>query len=107
MNIGIRHALMKDVPNLAVISPASGFEGYACSAGRIVEYNVGVGQGVGIAATIALATGKDLAQITNTEVRQVLAATGRLPKIYGQTYLADAQALAEFEQNVGSGIMIA
>jgi hypothetical protein len=107
MNIGIRHALMKNVPNLAVISPASGFEGYACSAGRIVEYNVGVGQGVGIAATLALATGKDLAQITNIEVRQVLAATGRLPKIYGQIYLADAQALAEFEQGIGSGIVVA
>ncbi|PSB11934.1 FAD-dependent oxidoreductase [filamentous cyanobacterium CCP1] len=107
MNIGIRHALIKDVPNLAVISPASGFEGYACSAGRIVEYNVGVGQGVGIAAVLAMATGKNLADITNAEVRQVLAATGRLPKIYGQAYLADAQALAEFEQRIGSGIMIA
>ncbi|WP_416667546.1 hypothetical protein [Egbenema bharatensis] len=107
MNIGIRHALMKDVPNLAVISPASGFEGYASSAGRIVEYNVGVGQGVGIAAAMAMASGKNLADMTNAEVRQVLAATGQLPKIYGQTHMADAQALAAFEQKLGTGIMIA
>jgi hypothetical protein len=107
LNIGIRHALIRDVPNLAVISPASGFEGYASSAGRIVEYNVGVGQGVGIAAAMAMATGKNLADMTNAEVRQVLAATGQLPKIYGQTYMADAQALAAFEQKLGTGIMIA
>lgn len=107
LNVGIRHALLKEVPNLAVVSPASGFEGYACSAGRIVEFNVGVGQGVGIAATIALITGRNLADITNAEVRQVLASTGRLPKIYGETYVADANALNQFEQQLSSGIAIA
>lgn len=106
-NIGIRHALIKQIPNLAVVSPASGFEGYASSAGRIVEFNVAVGQGVGIAATLALATGRRLADITNAEVRQVLAATGRLPKIYGEVYLAEANALNEFENQLSSGIAIA
>jgi hypothetical protein len=56
---------------------------------------------------MAMATGKNLADMTNGEVRQVLAATGRLPKIYGQTYPSDAQALAAFEQKMGAGIMIA
>lgn len=105
-NIGIRHALIKAIPNLAVVSPASGFEGLACSVGRIVEFNVSVGQGVGIAMAIALAMGKNLAEVTNSEVRQVLAATGRLPKIYGETYLADASVLGNFEQSVG-GVTIA
>lgn len=86
-------------------SPRS-LSGLACSARRIVEFNVGVGQGVGIAMTIALATGKNLAEVTDSEVRQVLAATGRLPKIYGETYLADASILENFEQSVG-GVTIA
>lgn len=107
LNIGMRHALLKSVPNLAVVSPASGFEGYACSAGRIVEFNAGVGQAVGIAATLALTTGRSLSSITNTEVRQVLAQTGRLPKIYGETYLAEANALNNFEQALSSDIVIA
>ncbi|GAB4377797.1 MAG: hypothetical protein Kow00121_28280 [Elainellaceae cyanobacterium] len=100
LNVGIRHALVKSVPNLAVVSPASGFEGYACSAGRIVEFNTGVGQGVGIAAVLALSNGQNLASISNVQVRQVLAQTGRLPKIYGEVYLADANALSNFEQTL-------
>jgi hypothetical protein len=97
-NIGIQHALVKDVPNLAVVSPASGFVGYACSAGRIVEFNCGVAQGVGIAAGIALETNRNLANISNHEVRGILAQTGRLSKIYGTTYLAQASQLNNFEQ---------
>ena len=34
-NIGIQHALMKSVPNLAVVSPSSGFEGYGWENCRI------------------------------------------------------------------------
>ncbi len=99
-NIGIKHALIKDVPNLAVIGPGSGFEGYACSAGRIVEFNVAVGGGVGIATIIALLSGKDLADISNQEVRQVLAATNQLPKIYGISNMAEATRLEKFESVV-------
>jgi hypothetical protein len=99
-NIGIHHALVRMVPNLAVISPGSGFDGYACSAGRIVEFNVGVGQGVGIAAAIALQTGRDLASITNAEVRQVLAQTNQLSKVYGMRQSAEALRMAAFETNL-------
>lgn len=96
-NIGIRHALMRSVPNLAVVSPASGFDGYACAAGRIVEFNVAVGQGVGIAAAIALNSNRNLADIQNREVRQVLQQTGQLPKIYGRSNVLEASRLQAFE----------
>ncbi len=83
-NIGIQHAVLVNVPNLAVISPASGFEGYASSCGRIVEFNCAVGQGIGIAAAVAILTNRNLNQISNKEVHDVLASTGKLSKIYGQ-----------------------
>jgi len=96
-NIGIQHALVQSVPNLAVVSPASGFDGYACAAGRIVEFNAGVGQGVGIAASIALCTGRNLFQISNKEIQQVLRVTRQLPKIYGRAHTAEALRLQAFE----------
>ncbi|MGB3653695.1 MAG: S-layer homology domain-containing protein [Rivularia sp. (in: cyanobacteria)] len=96
-NFGIQHALIKDTPNLAVISPASGFEGYASSAGRIVEFNCGVGQGVGIGIAIALSENRNLAEISNLEVREVLINTQRLPKIYGVSYIEQARELDVFE----------
>ncbi|KST65944.1 FAD-dependent oxidoreductase [Mastigocoleus testarum BC008] len=99
-NFGIQHALVKNVPNLAVVSPASGFEGYASSAGRIVEFNCGVGQGIGIACAIALSNRGKLADISNGEVREVLLQTQRLPKIYGMNYLAQAQQLGIFENQM-------
>ncbi len=99
-NIGIQHALIKDIHNLAVISPASGFEGYACSAGRIVEFNCGVGQGVGIAAGMALFFNTNLADFSNKQVRNVLVETNKIAKIYGQNYTTQAQELGEFEQGI-------
>jgi hypothetical protein len=99
-NIGIRHALMKTVPNLAVVSPASGFDGYASATGRIIEFNVAVGQGVGIACGLALRSDRDLAEITNREVRSVLEKTGRLPKIYGKADVAAAEKLDDFESRI-------
>ncbi|MEA5594537.1 FAD-dependent oxidoreductase [Rivularia sp. UHCC 0363] len=99
-NIGIQHALIRDISNLAVISPASGFEGYACSAGRIVEFNCGVGQGIGIAAAMALLSNTNLAEFSNQEMRNVLFQTGRIAKIYGQNYIAQAQELREFEYGI-------
>jgi FAD dependent oxidoreductase len=96
-NIGIGHALVKNVPNLAVVSPGSGFEGLACSVGRIVEFNVAVGQGVGIAAVIAILNNKNLADVSNLEVRQVLATTGQLPKIFGMANNSEGTLLAQFE----------
>jgi len=96
-NVGIRHALVKNVPNLAVVSPCSGFEGFACSVGRIVEFNVAVGQGVGIAAIHAILTNKNLADVSNGEVRQVLVATNQLPKIFGVANNSEGTLLAQFE----------
>jgi hypothetical protein len=101
-NIGIRHALSRTVPNLAVVSPASGFEGIASTAGRIVQFNAGVGQGVGIACAIALLNNKKLADMTNAEVRSVLVATNTLPPIYGKSVdPAIVARLQAFEQNLG------
>jgi hypothetical protein len=99
-NIGIRHALVRSVPNLAVISPASGFDGFACSAGRIVEYNVGVGQGVGIAMALALLSDRTLASISNREVRSVLAATGKLSRSYPINYAQAANQLLALETSL-------
>ncbi len=102
-NIGIHHALMRTVPNLAVIGPGSGLDGYACAAGRIVEFNVAVGQGVGIAAAIALLSNRNLATITNAEVRQVLTQTGQLSKIYGEAQPTEATRLSTFEVALNPG----
>jgi hypothetical protein len=102
-NIGIRHALVKSVPNLAVISPGSGFDGYACSAGRIVEFNAAVGQGVGIAAAIALLGNRNLNDISNLEVRTILNKTGQLPRIYGRNNTLEAIRMQEFETVLAMG----
>jgi hypothetical protein len=99
-NIGMQHALVKSLRNLAVISPASGFGGFACSAGRIVEYNCGVGQGVGIAAAIALSQGRNLADISNREVRTVLEQTGKLSRVYGRSNPIEAAQLGNFETQI-------
>jgi hypothetical protein len=99
-NIGIRHALIKNVPNLAVVSPASGFEGLACSVGRIVEFNAAVGQGIGIAAIQALLTNRNLADISNRDVRKVLVETKQLPQIYGFANSGEGTLMAQFESLV-------
>ncbi|MGB3642392.1 MAG: FAD-dependent oxidoreductase [Rivularia sp. (in: cyanobacteria)] len=101
-NIGIQHAIIKDIPNLAVISPASGFEGYACSAGRIVEFNCGVAQGIGIAAGMALQSDTNLGDFSNKQVRNILVQTRQIAKIYGQNYTAQAQELGSFEQGIAA-----
>ena len=100
-NIGIRHALLKNISNLAVLGPATGFEGGASTAGRIVEYNVAVGQAVGLAACLALLTNRTLNSFTNREIRDLLVATGRLPKIYGVNDAAETATVALFEKLVG------
>ncbi|HEY9688521.1 MAG TPA: S-layer homology domain-containing protein, partial [Coleofasciculaceae cyanobacterium] len=98
-NYGIRHAIAKTVPNLAVVSPASGYFGIAPAAGRIVEVNAGVGQGLGIAAAIAIQGGRNLADITNIEVRRTLSSRGQLPTIYGLGQAAVKQ-FAAFEKDL-------
>lgn len=96
-NIGIRHAILSQVRNLAVLGPGSGFEGYACGAGRIVEFNVGVGQGVGIAAAIAIRSQRVLADISNREVRDCLVQTNKITRTYGLDYPDESKRLETFE----------
>ncbi len=100
-NVGLRHAQLQDVPNLAVVSPASGFTGFAASAGRIVEHNAGVADGIGIAAILALQSDRNIADVSNSEVREVLADTNRLPRIYGMSQSADLARLDNFETTLG------
>jgi hypothetical protein len=102
-NVGMQHALVSTVRNLAVVSPASGFTGIAASTGRIVEFNCGVGQGVGIAAGIALAENRNLADISNAEVREVLSSSSNPPTVYGRAANdADTDSLREFETLLGA-----
>ena len=96
-NIGIQHAIVRTIPNLAVVSPASGFVGLAASAGRIVEFNAGVAQGLGIAAIIAILGNKNLADVSNLEVRKVLVDTKRLPKVFGIPKLAEASRMGAID----------
>ncbi|NEN97913.1 MAG: FAD-dependent oxidoreductase, partial [Moorea sp. SIO3I7] len=96
-NIGIQHAQIKTVPNLAVVSPGSGFQGFASSAGRIVEFNAGVGQALGIAAITALLSGRNLSNVSNSEVRKVLLSTKQLPRVYGYANNQEARKLKNFE----------
>ena len=80
-NYGFRHTLPVEYENLAVLSPASGFGGLGTTAGRIVEFNVSVGEGLAIATAIANAEGRSLHSIKNQEVKQAL---GYTPQIYGR-----------------------
>ncbi len=80
-NYGFRHTLPQEKENLAVLGPASGFGGLGTTAGRIVEFNVSVGEGLAVAVAQAIASRRSLQTITNTEVRQAL---GEVPAVYGQ-----------------------
>ena len=97
-NYGIDHTKLKAFRNTAVVSPASGFTGLAASAGRIVEFNVGVGQSVGIAIATALSNRQDLYDVSNREIHQVLETTGKLPKLFGDS--TDIGDMAKLESGV-------
>ncbi|WP_236739112.1 FAD-dependent oxidoreductase [[Phormidium ambiguum] IAM M-71] len=101
-NVGFQHTLIKNVRNLAVVSPCSGFTGMASGSGRIVEYNSGVGQALGIAAITALLSNRNLADITNQEVRRILLDTKRLPRIFGIPKIAESSKLAALESSLGN-----
>ncbi|MEL6816073.1 MAG: FAD-dependent oxidoreductase, partial [Cyanobacteria bacterium J06598_3] len=79
-NYGFRHTLPQEKENLAVLGPASGFGGLGTTAGRIVEFNVSVGEGLAIAVAQSIATDQSLHTITNREIRQAM---GYSPSIYG------------------------
>ncbi|MEO1391120.1 MAG: tetratricopeptide repeat protein [Cyanobacteria bacterium J06634_6] len=79
-NYGFRHTLPQERENLAVLGPASGFGGLGTTAGRIVEFNVSVGEGLAVAMAKAIQENRSLQTITNREVRQAL---GYDPAVYG------------------------
>ena len=79
-NYGFRHTLPQEKENLAVLGPASGFGGLGTTAGRIVEFNVSVGEGLAVAIAKAAAENRSLHTITNMEVRRAL---GHTPVVYG------------------------
>lgn len=79
-NYGFRHTLPQERENLAVLGPASGFGGLGTTAGRIVEFNVSVGEGLAIAIAKSIREHRPLQSITNAEVHRAM---GYSPAIYG------------------------
>ena len=73
-NFGYRHTLPRQIANLAVLGPASGFAGLGQGAGRIIELNISVGQGLAIAAALALARQLPLAAVDPREVAALMPA---------------------------------
>ena len=67
-NFGYRHTIPREITNLAVLGPSSGFGGLGEGAGRIIELNVSVGQGLAIASALAL---HDHAALGAIDPRQV------------------------------------
>jgi tetratricopeptide (TPR) repeat protein len=79
-NYGFRHTLPLERSNLAVLGPASGFGGLGTTAGRIVEFNVSVGQGLAAAVAKSIDEERSLQSISNVEIRQAMA---NQPQVYG------------------------
>ena len=67
-NFGYRHTLPREISNLAVLGPSSGFAGLGEGAGRIIELNISVGQGLAVASSLSLARKLPLAAIDPQEV---------------------------------------
>jgi hypothetical protein len=67
-NFGYRHTLPREISNLAVLGPSSGFAGLGEGAGRIIELNISVGQGLAIASSLSLARKLPLAAVNPQEV---------------------------------------
>ena len=80
-NFGYRHTIPREIANLAVLGPSSGFGGLGEGAGRIIELNVSVGQGVAIASALALHDHTALAAIDPRRVATLMPG-GTLP--YGR-----------------------
>ncbi|KEF41661.1 MAG: hypothetical protein ER33_10330 [Cyanobium sp. CACIAM 14] len=71
-NFGYRHTLPAELDNLAVLGPAGGFGGLGVGAGRIIELNISVGQGLAIASALALARQRPLAALNPREVAALM-----------------------------------
>lgn len=89
-NFGYRHTLPREISNLAVLGPAAGFAGLGEGAGRIIELNISVGQGLAIASTLALKRRIPLAAVDPQQVAQLMP-EGYLP--YGRPSTATALQL--------------
>lgn len=89
-NFGYRHTLPREISNLAVLGPAAGFAGLGEGAGRIIELNISVGQGLAIASTLALKRRILLADVDPLLVAQQIP-DGYLP--YGRPSTATALQL--------------
>jgi hypothetical protein len=70
-NYGYRHTLPRELTNLAVLGPASGYGGPGEGAGRIMELNISVGQGLATAAALAVASHTSLAAIDPQRVARL------------------------------------
>jgi hypothetical protein len=71
-NFGYRHTLPQELDNLAVLGPAAGYGGLGGGAGRILELNISIGQGLAIASALALADGMALAAIDPVRVAKYM-----------------------------------
>ncbi|MBE9042763.1 FAD-dependent oxidoreductase [Oscillatoriales cyanobacterium LEGE 11467] len=83
-NFGIENALAKNIDNLAIVGRASGYEGIAVSVGRINTVNTYQGQGIGVAAALAVQSEVSINSIVSSQVRQTLEnMTGLTTQFYG------------------------
>jgi hypothetical protein len=71
-NFGYRHTLPKEVGNLAVLGPSAGYGGLGEGAGRIIELNISVGEGVAIATALAIQRHEPLSAIDPRDVAQLM-----------------------------------
>lgn len=71
-NFGYRHTLPRSVGNLAVLGPSAGWGGLGEGAGRIIELNISVGQGVAMAAALAIHRRQPLSTVDSREVAQLM-----------------------------------
>jgi len=71
-NFGYRHTLPQELDNLAVLGPAAGYGGLGGGAGRILELNISIGQGLAIASALALADGMPLAAVDPVRVAKYM-----------------------------------
>jgi hypothetical protein len=73
-NFGYRQTIPSELTNLAVLGPSSGYGGLGEGAGRIIELNVSVGQGLAIAAALALRHHSSLASVNPEQVAALMPA---------------------------------
>jgi len=71
-NFGYRHTVPRGIGNLAVLGPSSGYGGLGEGAGRIIELNVSVGQGLAIASALALRHHTALAAVDPRQVAALM-----------------------------------